>query len=202
MPSWAAAKFPPAWISVCGILFATEALVWNQDHSLLSVATEEAKRWVERHLQPTDPLIYRNQLFADPAKLAVWMLHCLESNERKRWNGVADRDPKLLEHFWETVLGSGLGKESPPVLFLYANYGRRRLHIITPKEWIEIDDEKEISKYLPDPGPDWKLVHKTRGAKPKKNNPSGARAAYFSSNLQRHRNHFLGHKPAEGAAVV
>jgi len=177
-------RFSPNWQNVCGLQVEYRRLaledrsmnLWNPKHLVVRMIDEKGWQWCQvSYKDLLDPLPCKNELLKNKSRAAAWIILCLCREARDLWSGLADRDPSFLRDLWELIFGS-LSKSSQQLAspILRIRERESKLDVLTPKGWAVLDglndsDSKQIKKYLPDPGPEWRIVVKlVSGAKPRK----------------------------------
>jgi hypothetical protein len=168
-------RFSPNWQNVCGLqakyLSSTGYYIsidlWNPKHLVVHMIDQEGWQWCQVSYEDLlDPLPSKSELLKTKGRAAAWIIMCLCNQTQDLWNGLADRDPSFLGDLWKLVFGS-LSKSkrqlARPILRI-REHGNR-LDVLTPEGWAVLDvtndsDSRQIKKYLPDPGPEWKIVVK------------------------------------------
>ncbi|MBE0625786.1 MAG: ATP-binding protein [Burkholderiales bacterium] len=158
-------NFPPAWKGIVGVTFEYyRQPIWNRGNKLVRLVSEDTWRWAQASQQKiNDPLELRNEILKDRARAAAWVLRMLELGAQDLWRGLIDREAEFLPAVWEVI--------ALPQKNTYANFqlamwieaqSDSRLRVITPTTWdnhnFRIGERSQTGRWMPDPGPDWKLL--------------------------------------------
>ena len=158
--------FPPTWSQIVAVEFPFRSTaIWNRDHYLVRLISEEAWRWA-RHSQKRhdDPLALRTELLKDRARAAAWIVRMLELGARELWLGLSDRDVEFLSAVWRVAFLSEKTTDGSTAVAMWVDDASdSRLRVVTPSAWDlyrvdRISGSEQTDRWMPDPGPDWTLL--------------------------------------------
>jgi hypothetical protein len=157
------ADFPPEWTDLVGVSHVPEygergVLAWNAAHPLFASLDRAGWDWAVEHLDEPypDALAVRDELLAAPARVAAWILLCLQRHAPEIWEGLPDRAETFLPEAWSRV--GGLGDRR--VVFLEIERGRPSLHILDPQAWDFFSGPDAFTMFVEmfgPPGKSWRL---------------------------------------------
>jgi hypothetical protein len=156
------AEFPPEWSNLIGIetkinIGEQSVEVWNAAHPLVQALDDPAWEWALASFdwRSRDPLPLKGELLRSRARVAAWILLCLQRDEGDIWNGLIDRAPSFLPEAWERV--EGLGDQR---IVHVRDTLDRKLRTLGPDSWQEhtdADAPAEFAAMFERPGKDWRL---------------------------------------------
>jgi hypothetical protein len=128
----------------------------------------EAWQWAQKAFSANrNPLPHRDKLLVSAARACSWILYSLREGSHEIWDALVETNPEFLSSIWTLIFGPQ-EESSPPAPICQWVQGRDefKLRTLTPKGWVAHRDwnvsTEEFKKYLPDPGPSWRLLPKSR----------------------------------------
>src|SRR5271166_3182761 len=161
--------FPPQWNSLMGAQFRelagnseTPVSIWNCNHPVVRTLSGEGWKWANSVISNPDPRDYSQQLL-ESDRLGAWVMVLLKKSMDKVWDGIAEKDPKLMGAIWARLVESA-DREVNALLYWVADSTDSRLRVLSPKEWGVVRKRTEIDALLPKPEEEW-TVYRTRDPK-------------------------------------
>jgi hypothetical protein len=156
-------EFPPSWSHLLRVYIDTAdrgqgTRAWNSEHVLLYALDSAAWSWAnETFAESADPLGHAGDLMQSPARMAAWILLCIQQNRFALWNGLPERAPEFLVEAWDLV---GLD-EGSEILDWERDFAETTLRRISPSAWEELSYNEALEAFgelMSDPGDEWWLM--------------------------------------------
>ena len=157
--------FPPEWNNLMGAQFSDMAGnrepavdVWNCSHPVVKIVSRAAWEWAHSAVHNRDPREYLQQLF-EADRLAAWLMVLLSGGMHKLWDGIAEKDPKLMHTLWSRLAELTSGNADDVLLHWVASTSDgSRLRMLSQKGWGVVRGRKEVTAFLPVPARRWTVV--------------------------------------------
>jgi len=173
-PSGITSCFPAKWRTLCCAkfkdlsAFSSTTTIWNNEHILSAGLDSKGLIWCrETFAKSLNPLPVKQDILSSISHAVGWMTMCLRNESRELWEGLKERDQPFLQDLWEVIFSGSPGTSSRDrAICMWVGdqiEEESQLCVLTPSGWLDVDtrdrqDNSKIKKYLPDPGPDWKVI--------------------------------------------
>ena len=130
-------------------------VVWNCENPIVRAVTPEAWMWCRAAFaESLDPLPEREQLLMEKARVAGWILMCLQGVQAGIWDGLKERDPSFLPTALKAVSASN------GIFQWVEDTVDSRLRLLTADGWLVHRPKKDskIGEYFPEPGAEWVIT--------------------------------------------